>query len=331
MDVPFITNGTTVWDLDIDAPDVQGVTIANSAGGSLDTTALYRYILVYTTDDKQQGQVSKPFTVVDGATDIASTTGSNFTIDFTDLPVSSDTRVTGRKLYRTDGGGEVYYLLASLDNTVTSYSDSTADADLDTSDSIEFFQDIEWAKYSLIHKDRLWLANVSTGLGKSINTPAHFPLVATESNNGAAGMDDGTYRWAVSFVDNQDRESELSTYVEETVDHTLGGYADGEGKVQLTALPRPRQGAGSYDSSIVTRRIYRTKQSGSTYYYVADTTTLTSTTYDDTAKDSALTETYPKSTNGTSTADKTHKCGILYSNLGDPSEFPVLNYKDIYP
>jgi hypothetical protein len=340
-DTPFIigdydSNAGTIqnWDLTIEAPDVQATTMAISAGGSLDTSALYRYIMVYTTGDGQQGQVSKPFTHIEGATDITTTDGGgNNTVDFTDLPTSSDTRVTGRKLYRTEGGGEVFYLLTSLDNSDTTYSDDVADTELKTYDSIELFQELETAKYNLIHKDRYWLGNVVTGLGKSVNTPTHFPFTATAGDNSAAGMDDGTYRYAMSFVDNQGRESELSTYVEVELDRNIGGWAVGEAKVVINSFPRPRIGAGDLDGTIVERRIYRTKATdNATYYYLASSGTLTSTSdITDTSKDTALTETYPKNSEGRSIADKTHKCGIIYSNLGDPSEFNVLNYKEVYP
>lgn len=330
-DVPFVSDGTNNWDLDIDAPEVQGIATTLSSGGDLDTSALYRYILVYTTDDGQQSQVSQPFTHVESATDILSTS-TDKTINFTGLPTSSDTRVTGRKLYRTDGGGEVFYLLTSLDNTATTHSDDVADADLKNYDSIELFQDIETAKYNLIHKDRYWLGNVVTGLGKSVNTPAHLPMTLTKADHGSAAIADGTYRYAMSFVDNQDRESELSSYVEITLDKNEPyAWTQGETQVTVATLPRARIGAGGYDTDIVHRRLYRTKVGDTGVYYYVDDINKDDTTYVDDTPDGSLGAVYPIGATGTTTAEKTHKCGVLYSNLGDPSEFNVLNYKEIYP
>lgn len=342
-DTPFIigdydSNAGTIqnWDLTIEAPEVQGIGCANANNGNLDVTALYRYILVYTTNDGQQGQVSKPFTALEGTVDLYSTASGSpdkATIDFTDLPTSSDTRVTGRKLYRTEGDGEVFYLLTSLDNSDTTYSDDAADTELKTYDSIELFQELETAKYNLIHKDRYWLGNVVTGLGKSVNTPAHFPMAASSSNLGSAGVPDGTYRYAISFIDNEGRESELSSYVEIELDHNDYVWTTGETRVTLGTLPRPRVGSGAVDPTIIKRRIYRTHAGGTTFYKLQDIDVFsTESINDDNAvPDGSLTESYPSSTTGHSTADKTHKCGIIYSNLGDPSEFNVLNYKEVYP
>lgn len=52
-------------------------------------------------------------------------------VTLTSLPVSADSRVTGRKLYRTIAGGSTYLLVGSIgDNTSTAWTDTVADASL---------------------------------------------------------------------------------------------------------------------------------------------------------------------------------------------------------
>lgn len=49
-------------------------------------------------------------------------------VGLTNLPISSDTQVTQRELWRTFGGGSIYFRLAVInDNTTTVYTDSVAD------------------------------------------------------------------------------------------------------------------------------------------------------------------------------------------------------------
>ena len=55
----------------------------------------------------------------------------NHQVALTKIPISSDTSVTGRKIYRTLANTNTYYLLADIkDNITTSYIDNTADSKL---------------------------------------------------------------------------------------------------------------------------------------------------------------------------------------------------------
>lgn len=346
-DIPFVVgdyedNAGTIedWDLQIDAPEVQDIIVTRTSGGDLDASSRYRYVLVYTTDDGQQSPPSKPISYVDSGF-ATSTDTTNRTLRLSNLPISSDTRVTGRKIYRTEGNGKVYYLLASIDNVqeYTSpayFTDDNADSELKAYDTVEYHHDLETAKYALAHQERLWLGNVVTGIGDTVLPPDHAPFDATPADNSNPGLGNGTYRWAVSWVDNQGRESQLSSYVEATVDHTLIPCTENEAKVTLEKLPQPRLGAGEYSQDIAFRIIYRTKAGETTPYYAVEEidndTVVYALSYDDSTNDSALgSDTYPKYPEGRSTIDKTHKCGLIYSNPGDPSELPVLNQLEIFP
>lgn len=73
----------------------------------------------------------------------AGTTGANCTpagpsvVAMTSLPTSSDARVTGRRIYRTKAGvtsvtSTTVFLVATIDNVVTTWTDNVADANLGT-------------------------------------------------------------------------------------------------------------------------------------------------------------------------------------------------------
>lgn len=70
------------------------------------------------------------------------TTSGNQQVTVT-IPVSTDSRVTGRKLYRTKAGGwpwETFNLATIADNTSTTYVDNIADASLTGTNGIGFYQ-----------------------------------------------------------------------------------------------------------------------------------------------------------------------------------------------
>ena len=93
-----------------------------SAGGSVDDGTHYYYVSYLTALGETQVKLSSVITT---------TTGNN-TVTLT-IPVSTDTRVTGRKLYRTKAGtfaSTGIYLATVSNNTATSYVDTAADSTL---------------------------------------------------------------------------------------------------------------------------------------------------------------------------------------------------------
>jgi hypothetical protein len=114
-------------------PDPTAPTGVVSAGGSVDTGAHW-YAVSYTT------AVGETHTIYTAA-QITTTAGNN-TVTLT-IPVSTDPRVTGRKIYRTKAGVSTYldYLLTTIaNNTATSYVDTAADSTLSGSSSAGFFR-----------------------------------------------------------------------------------------------------------------------------------------------------------------------------------------------
>ena len=64
---------------------------------------------------------------------LVTTTSGNTTVNLSGIPIGTDPRVTGRKIYRTkvNGSGDALYFLGTInDNTQTTFTDSTADASL---------------------------------------------------------------------------------------------------------------------------------------------------------------------------------------------------------
>jgi hypothetical protein len=100
----------------------EGALVATPSGeGSL--TGIYSYKVVYVS---KYGHLSNA-----GPASVSVTAASHGQIDLTRIPVSPDTQVTARRIYRTVGNGSVWlYLDEILDNTSTTYTDIVADGSL---------------------------------------------------------------------------------------------------------------------------------------------------------------------------------------------------------
>ena len=115
------------------AQPLASFTLTGTTGGSLDDGAVYYYSVAYVTaegDTAAGDNGSAYFKTIDLAS-------GQTAVDITDIPISTDPRVTGRKLYRTYAGGycgSQYLVVEFNENTTTSYSDTKADGDLDASD-----------------------------------------------------------------------------------------------------------------------------------------------------------------------------------------------------
>lgn len=110
----------------VDNPNTTGfsATVLNQAGNINAGVHYYAYTLITPIGETRITSPVGPYSF-DAANAQATVT----------IPVSSDPRVTGRKIYRTKAGESQYtlYLLATInDNTTTTYSDNTADSGLGT-------------------------------------------------------------------------------------------------------------------------------------------------------------------------------------------------------
>lgn len=119
-----------LWHCQIDAgnqepaPSAISVALASPAvAGNVDN-GVHRYLATFVTavGETQAGEVSAAVTVGDKAV--------SGQVALAAIPIGGDL-VTSRKLYRTEAGGSVYLLLATIaDNTTTAYADNVADANL---------------------------------------------------------------------------------------------------------------------------------------------------------------------------------------------------------
>ncbi|MBU2177483.1 MAG: hypothetical protein KJ556_20515 [Gammaproteobacteria bacterium] len=130
----FVTDGTTYLADDgsttktwgIDPPSGSLKLSVGSIVGSLSAGA-YKYI--YTFYDSNTGTESDPSPIT-----ASLTVAVNASVSITNISVSSASRVTSRRLYRTIAGGGSYYLVATIpDNVTTIYTDTVADSRLSVS------------------------------------------------------------------------------------------------------------------------------------------------------------------------------------------------------
>jgi len=138
-----------------------GSCLATDAGSGAGPDGTYTYkITFYTTTYEVLFDVASNSITVD-----------DNDIDLTMIPIAPTTflgeTVTGRKVYRTTNGGSTYSLLSNgtiANNTAVTLTDSDADgalgAAMPTVDDTTYFQDKPpLGKFSIVHKNRLWLVN----------------------------------------------------------------------------------------------------------------------------------------------------------------------------
>jgi len=102
------------------APSAVDAGVAGNPTGALKYKVSY-----YTTNASVVSE-----TDVSSASGTVTVTNSQVTVT---IPTSSDTRVRGRRIYRTLAGGSVYYFLANVtNNTATTYTDNILDATIST-------------------------------------------------------------------------------------------------------------------------------------------------------------------------------------------------------
>ena len=108
----------------------EGGTLTVSAGGSIDAgdhdylVTFYSYSL---------GAESYPYRIGK-----ATATGANGTVSFSNLPVSTDTDVTYKRIYRTKADSNIYYYLTEIANATTTGTDTAADSTLSTAHSYPY-------------------------------------------------------------------------------------------------------------------------------------------------------------------------------------------------
>jgi hypothetical protein len=294
-------------------------------GLQINTT--YSWVFVYATEDGEISNASLPLIQKTGS---GGGGGDPYRMRFTNIPVSSDTRVTQKRVYRTEGNGARYYLLKNIPNADTSWDDYYADDQLDLTDEFVFTNAPTKAKYNLTHKERLFLGNLTKtykNAVKPIFINTAFEVTGTTATSNLTLL--GVYKYKLSFLDVNGRESELgyegSVTLAGTENGTIIDWGFIGGKGSSTTI----------DKTIDKVRIYRTLDAGSTYYWLDDVdpdTDTSSTGYEDTLSDATLATqgTYPKS--GEDVDDTVDlKCAVMFSDILRPSNIGDANIIDIFP
>ena len=146
----------------------------------------YKYKVTYVMDSYQEGNAG-------AASDTVTVTTNKITVT---IPVSTNGRVTGRKIYRTAASGAVYYLLATVaNNTDVAYTDNIGDSDLGATTAPSDYSAPPQAKYMCLHKERIFMFYTTNGksdlIYSDIRSGTSYPDVFPALNIEYIAPDDG--------------------------------------------------------------------------------------------------------------------------------------------
>lgn len=337
---PFVVSGAalaTVNDLEIAKPDVvlgaDGVNGVQTGlyGSASGTEHLYKYIIVYVTNDGNVSPPSYPISVL--MTPAANRVG------FTNLPISTDSRVTQRYIYRTKADEEVYYFHSQIDNTITELMDYTTDEDLGT-ETFSYLDMPETAKYITLHKERLVLGNLIK-LDKNFITPTFskganfstggYPFTATEGFNDMTAVEDtvdvsvltpGNYQYRVVFLD---ADGIMSDYIDSNIVSVPSPGAHPYYVPLFSSLPSFAYGYGAIKSASV----YRSDNGGGFKFLYSYNPVRPSGVLTVGSGDYGLIT--PTTDFATNQENVSEKCAIAFSEIGTPSTFRIEDIRNIFP
>ena len=155
------------------------ITLTASSGGSVDV-GQHQYFITYTTAIGETTKGSNAnITVVSGSQ----------TVTITGIPVSTDPRVTGRKIYRTRAGqtADRGALLATIaDNTTTSYVDTVADSTLANIGDWASYRENTTSRYIMVDGSRAMLLGsqvtiLGIGAGAALTEAGLGVLIGTNA------------------------------------------------------------------------------------------------------------------------------------------------------
>ena len=159
-------------------------------GSGLDEDAIYQYKVAFMYDDYQLSEGN--------ATALSVTPTSGLLgVGLASIPTGSATSgVTDRNLYRTEGGGAVFYYLNQLaDNTTIVYSDSCPDSSLGATILPTDHEVPEICKYFKLHEDRIFISGNSTYESRvwfsDIDGGVSYPDIFPTANYVNIAADDG--------------------------------------------------------------------------------------------------------------------------------------------
>jgi len=324
---PFFTNLSYIYNLEIVRPDTTSVTAVNNSSGS--TAIDVDYFIYYISTDGSRSNCSIPFNVL-----VLSAT-STINVTLNNLPVSPDSRVTSKMIFRSKHNDfSNFYLLDTIDNSITSYQDIKKDDSLDTTTVLTWISAISTSKFIVTNSERLFLGNIAKLMTNRIITPAIFigggSSITDDTQTG--NLSAGVYKWARSLVDINGNESELVFFTTDTLVAGKKVIFYPPNDAYVTASDPDDASTWLMNSSIKYERIYRTKAGGSQYYFLVDINIIdVRNTYTDNTPDASLIITYPKESVHNSTELVTLATSIVWSEIDQPNELQELNLVQIYP
>ena len=342
----FVTNGydpifatdmvNAAYNIAITKPLTQGISTASSevSGNGLVYLNVYLYAIVYGDQDGNLSPMSHPFCFQ------TALVGDN-TNTITNLPVSGNTRVNKRYLYRTIGilpnaPGQTdtnFYLLTTLDNTVTTYIDGNPDTNLGLAYTPELVNIPNFAKYVLVKNDRMFLANIQTTLDNLPTLPMNLNSKFAETDVSSGLIPSSTYKWAASFEFSNGLEGELSDYFTGTTG-SVGGSPYKSVSLEFY-WPDVNSSLSNILPNVSYINIYRTVAGGSALLFAEQISIATflagadgnNVTVIDAVPDASLGSSWPAKSNAATTIS--YPSRLIFSDNANVGTFQLLNFIDV--
>jgi hypothetical protein len=169
-------------------PQLTGITFTSNPGTGNLSAGTYQYDFCFTT---AEGETECVISNIYYASGVSLSNGSSMTLS--NIPLSSDPRVTGRKVFRSlvnptpSSGFYFTYLIGTIsNNTQTTYTDTTADSSINTNT----------AQYSYRKSNttagQLFVQNIKTLFSDSFNTVFGSNAYSSANNRGNSTVAIGT-------------------------------------------------------------------------------------------------------------------------------------------
>lgn len=275
-DAPFISDLSSNFNLALPQPDISGLSWAlATTGGNMPHASQYLYAFVFVASD---GSLSQPSLITLAMPSGISWTGTDYpriasignnpstdtnTLTAASLPTTNDTRITQIWIFRSQQNKPVLYYLDEVPAGTTSYVDTHADTDLDTSTSLTAVNTPTGALYILQHKDRIFLGNLSKGPSTIFDTANALGFPTSACSIAGTGLTAAsTYLYGITFIlaDGTETAMYLPTGVEGITPSATGPYSV---PLQFMTVPFLCGGGATPDanglsSAIKEMRVYRT-------------------------------------------------------------------------
>lgn len=344
---PFIVSGDTlgtVDDLEISAPNISTVESGFSTTGNaaLTVDSHYKWLMVYVTEKGDRSRPSQPFTHHFLTNSSFTTLTPNNVIGFKGLPVSSDSRVTARHIYRTLANGDVFYFHSQLDNVITEWFDDLPDTYLG-SENFDYLNCPQTAEYVSLHKERIIFGNITRTVKNWIQ-PCHskgadVDFTVTMGSTGYTLSSAGTGGYQNSLAQTDGAGTLTGTYIYRVVFFDKEGLMSDPMDTPAIVVSAPNDSININKLPIVdtsfeyisNANIYRSTDGGAfklVYQYNPRRGVSTAVWYPAGLTDVGWADGADYATNQTT---ETEKCGVAFSEIGNSATYLLEDIRNIFP